>query len=185
MKIKIKNIIVPEGRRPLDQAKVEEIAASIKAIGLLQPIGVQKLAGGSLISDDNEKVELVFGEHRLAAHQKLGADTIEGIVVGMAEFADHAKLKEIAENLHRAELTTQQRNECLAEWVRLLEKFGVATPISDAERPISKPGRKPSPAVEAAAKMSGLTPKTVKEAIKTTKVSPKVKAAADKAELTS
>jgi ParB/RepB/Spo0J family partition protein len=186
MEISIKNIIVPKARRLLDQAKVEEIAASIKAIGLLQPIAVRKLAGSSLIWNPDEKVELVFGEHRLAAHLKLGADTIEGIVVGMVGFEDdRAKLQEIAENLHRAELTTQQRNECLAEWVRLLEKLGVATRISDAERPISKPGRKPSPAVDAAAKMSGLSPKTVRQAIKTTKVSPAVKKAADKAELTS
>jgi hypothetical protein len=33
--------------------------------------------------------------------------------------------------------------------------------------------------------MSGLTPKTIKRAIKSTKVSPEVKAAADAAELTS
>jgi ParB/RepB/Spo0J family partition protein len=185
MEIKIENIIVPKGRRPLDQAKVSDIAASIKTTGLLQPIGVRKLAGSSLIWNPDEKVELVFGEHRLAAHLKLGADTIEGIVVGMVGFEDdRAKLQEIAENLHRAELTTQQRNEHLAQWVALLEKRG--PPISDAEQPISsKPGRKPSPAIAAAAKMSGLTPKTVKEAIKSTKVSSVVKAAADAAELTS
>jgi hypothetical protein len=39
MQIPIVCIIVPKGRRPLDPAKVEEIAASIKAIGLLSPIG--------------------------------------------------------------------------------------------------------------------------------------------------
>jgi hypothetical protein len=90
-------------------------------------------------------------------------------------------MMEIAENLHRAELTTQERNEHLAAWVALLEKLGV--PISGSERPISKPGRKPSPAVDAAARMSGLSAKTVRRAIKTTKVSPAVKAAADRAEL--
>jgi ParB-like chromosome segregation protein Spo0J len=185
MQIAIENIIIPKGRRPLDQVKVEEIAESIKTIGLLQPIGVKRL-GSSLIWDADEKVELVFGEHRLAAHLKLGTDIIEAFVIGAAGFPgheEHAKLSEIAENLHRAELTTQQRNEYLAEWVMLLEKL--APPISDAERPISKPGRKPSPAVDAAAKMSGLSPKTVRQAIKSTKVSPEVKAAADKAELTS
>jgi ParB family chromosome partitioning protein len=100
-----------------------------------------------------------------------------------ADLDDFVKMTEIAENLHRADLTTQQRNEQLAAWVELLEK---RKPISDAEQPISsKPGRKPSPAIAAAAKMTGLTTKTVKEAIKTTKVSPAVKAAADAAELTS
>lgn len=90
-------------------------------------------------------------------------------------------MMEIAENLHRAELTTQQRNECLAQWVALHEK---RPPISDAEQPISsKPGRKPSRAVAAVAEMSGLGTKTVKEAIKSTRVSPAVKVAADNAKL--
>jgi hypothetical protein len=176
--IAIADIIVPEGRRPLDQVKVEEIAASIKVVGLLSPIGIRYL--------DGHRIELVFGAHRLAACRMLGAEMIRAVNVGLLTIfagADHEKLVEIAENLHRAELTTQERNEHLAQWVGLLEKRG--PPISDAERPISKPGRKPSPAVDAAAKMSGLSPKTVRQAIKTTKVSPAVKAAADKAELTS
>jgi ParB/RepB/Spo0J family partition protein len=186
MQIKIENIIVPKGRRPLDQTKVEEIAESIKLVGLLSPIGVRSLDSKTVDSTEG-KVELVFGAHRLAAYQRLGQESIEVVEVdsqlGVGDDDDtFAKLAEVAENLHRADLTIQQRNEHLAQWVALREKFGV--PISDAERPISKPGRKPSPAVAAAARMSGLTIKTVKEAIKTTKVSPEVKAAADKAELT-
>ena len=58
MKIEIKNIIIPEGHRPLDQAKVAEIANSIKMIGLLHAIGV---------SLKNGVATLVFGAHRLEA----------------------------------------------------------------------------------------------------------------------
>jgi ParB-like chromosome segregation protein Spo0J len=63
MEIKIENIIVPKGRRPLDQAKVAEIAASIKLVGLLSPIGVRSLDSKTVDSTEG-KVELVFGERR-------------------------------------------------------------------------------------------------------------------------
>ncbi|MGX1325431.1 ParB-like chromosome segregation protein Spo0J [Bradyrhizobium liaoningense] len=185
--VAIKDIIVPEGRRPLDPAKVAEIAASIKAVGLLSPIGVD-LKFYSEVPEGFTLMPytLVWGAHRLEACHSLGWEKIAVIdVSAICEDDEDATIKmmEIAENLHRAELTTQQRNEHLAEWVTLLEKR--PPPISDAEQPISsKPGRKPSRAVASVAKISGLTTKTVKEAIKSTKVSLAVKAAADNAELT-
>jgi hypothetical protein len=89
-------------------------------------------------------------------------------------------MMEIAENLHRCELTTSQRNEHLARWVDLIEK---RKPDIAAAASISKPGRKPSRAVAEVAKLSGLGRQAVKEAIKTAKLSPEVKAAADDAEL--
>jgi ParB family chromosome partitioning protein len=39
----------------------------------------------------------------------------------------NAKLWEIAENLHRAELTKLQRDERMAEWIRLTDVSQVAT----------------------------------------------------------
>jgi ParB family chromosome partitioning protein len=189
IEIAIKNIIVPGNRRPIDPEKVAEIAASIKIVGLLCPIGVHQTLKEKL-PDIHEPISrsafittLVYGAHRLEAARSLGWKKITAVDVEDIDETrdlDHSALKmmEIAENLHRADLTTQQRNDHLAEWVALLEE---RKPISDAEQPISsKPGRKPSPAIAAAAKMSGLTAKTVKEAIKTT-----VKAAADAAELSS
>jgi hypothetical protein len=119
--------------------------------------------------------------------KSLGHKTIAGIAVdgiawdkGHRENADldgFVKMAEITENLHRSELTTAQRNEFLAEWVSLVEKRGpdIGAPLRNPKTP----GRKPSHAVAEVAKISGLYPKTVKHAIKTTKVSPEVKAAAD------
>lgn len=188
-KINIKDILVPEGRRPLDLVKVAEIAASIKAVGLLSPIGVAEVPADGI---DCVAFTLVWGQHRLEACRSLCWETITVIEVDKNwpdEDDDdnlddiNIKMMEIAENLHRAELTTQRRNEHLAEWVALLEKRGV--PNSDAEQPNSKPGPKPSPAVAAVAKASGLTKKTIKEAIKSTKVSPAVKAASAAAGLSS
>jgi hypothetical protein len=192
VQIPIKNIIVPEGRRPLDQGKVVEIAASFKLLRQLAPIGLRRVSNASAETSFERiiKLELVFGVHRLEAAKILGwliIDAVEIRQVVLAPrcqegFDDYTKLVEITENLHRAELTTQQRNEQLAAWVELYNR-NTPQPNSDAEQPNSKPGPKPDPGVVAAAKMTGRTTKNIKEAIKTTKVSPAVKAAADRAEL--
>ena len=192
VQIPIKNIIVSEGRRPLDQGKVAEIAASFKLLRQLAPIGLRRVSNASAETSFEriKKLELVFGVHRLEAAKILGwliIDAVEIRQVVLAPrcqegFDDYTKLVEITENLHRAELTTQQRNEQLAAWVELYNR-NTPQPNSDAEQPNSKPGPKPDPGVVAAAKITGRTTKNVKEAIKTTKVSPAVKAAADRAEL--
>jgi hypothetical protein len=68
-------------------------------------------------------------------------------------------MTEIAENLHRSDLTTHERNEQLATWVMLLEKR--TPPISATVWPNpKKPGPKPSRAVAEVAKASGLATKT-------------------------
>jgi hypothetical protein len=184
--IAIADIRIPEGRRALDPVKVKEIAGSIVLLGMLSPIGVRR--------HGDAPVELVWGGHRLAAKKGLGHKTIAAIAVDglgwdqghreTADLDDFVKMTEIAENLFRADLDVHERNEQLALWVALFEK--IQQPISDAGTPIAtKPGRKPSAAIAKVAKMSGLTTKTVKQAIKSTKVSPEVKAAADDAGLTS
>ena len=178
MKIAIEKIIIPEGHRPIDQAKVIELANSIKVIGLMIPICVRLNKGVAT---------LVFGAHRLEACRSLGwkkIAVVEPVDILTAEdsYLDDYALEtmEIAENLHRCELTTSQRNGHLARWVDLIEK---RKPDIAAAASISKPGRKPSRAVAEVAKLSGLGRQAVKEAIKTAKLSPEVKAAADDAEL--
>jgi hypothetical protein len=193
VQIRIENIIVPKGRRPLDRAKVAEIAESFKLLGQLAPIGLRRLGNASAETSFEriKKIELVFGEHRLEAAKELGWEKIDAVEIRskllvpkgcMETWDDYTKLVEITENLHRAELTTQQRNEHLAAWVELYNR-NTPQPNSGSGGSNSKPGPKPDPGVIAAAKMSGLTRNDVKRAIKTTKVSPAVKAAADRAEL--
>jgi hypothetical protein len=185
MEIAIDSIIVPERRRALDPVKVEEIAPSIKLLGLLAPIGVRACI--------DTGIELVWGGHCLAACQMLGMKTITAIPVDSrardqgheegAALDDFVKMTEIAENLHRSELTTPQRDEFLAEWVALVEKRG---PQLGDGRQVSKkkPGPKPSHAMAEVAKTSGIGLKAVKEAVASSKVSSEVKAAADDAGLT-
>jgi ParB-like chromosome segregation protein Spo0J len=179
MKIAIEKIIIAEGHRPLDQTKVTELAHSIKLLGLLSPICVNLSRGVA---------KLVSGRHRLEACRSLGwkmIPAVEPVDIYPPEegyLDDFAvEMMEIAENLHRCELTTSQRNEHVARWVDLLEK---RKPDIEAAASISKkPGRKPSGAIVSVAKLSGLSTQAVKEAIKTAKLAPKVKAAADDANL--
>jgi ParB/RepB/Spo0J family partition protein len=66
----IASIYVPVKRRAtLEQGKVEEIAASILANGLLTPI---------LVRPDGDRYVLVEGLHRLEAAKSLGATVIAG-----------------------------------------------------------------------------------------------------------
>jgi ParB-like chromosome segregation protein Spo0J len=178
MKIAIEKIIIPENHRPLDQGKVAEIADSMKRIGLMNPICVQLHKGAAT---------LVFGRHRLEACRRLGwtmITAVEPVDILPSECGlddDAVEMMEIAENLYRSDLTTGQRNEHLARWVALVER---RKPDIEATASISKkPGRKPSRAVVTVAKQFGLSTQTVKEAIKTAKLAPKVKAAANDAKL--
>jgi ParB family chromosome partitioning protein len=97
--------------RPLDEERVKELAESIRANGLLQPMGVVRKRDSKL----PQRSRLVCGRHRPAALQLLmeqgvsGADTTPCIVYPV-EMSDDAILSaEIVENLHRKELTPAER----------------------------------------------------------------------------
>jgi ParB-like chromosome segregation protein Spo0J len=56
---------------------------------------------------------------RLEAARRLGLKTVPVVIHANDEPA--ARLWEIAENLHRADLTVLERSEHIAEWVRLTD----------------------------------------------------------------
>ena len=64
----ISKIVVGKRRRALDQAKVDELAKSISAMEMQQPITVYR---------QGDEFHLVAGAHRLEAAKKLGWNTIE------------------------------------------------------------------------------------------------------------
>ena len=77
-------------RKTLDPAKVSELAASIKAEGLLQPIVARKNGDG---------YEIIAGERRWRAHRQLGRDTI---LVRLVEATDLSSASlSLIENLQR------------------------------------------------------------------------------------
>lgn len=99
MKIKISDIKINSGRRSTDQQNVEELARSIKAVGLMNPITI----------DQNHT--LIAGLHRVEAAKLLGWMEIE-CTVSDAE-GIQAELAEIDENIVRARLSRYELGEQL------------------------------------------------------------------------
>jgi ParB family transcriptional regulator, chromosome partitioning protein len=92
-------------RQEFDPEDLAELAASIKAQGLLQPVTVRPAAKG--------RYELIAGERRLRATQDIGATTIRAIV----RVVDDKQLLELAlvENIMRADLNEIEVAEALRE----------------------------------------------------------------------
>jgi ParB/RepB/Spo0J family partition protein len=106
------NVKVPEHRaRGLDDAAVTRLAESMAQIGLQTPITVR---------DDGEWPVLVAGLHRLKAAEQLGWAKIDAVYLEGDE--RDARLWEISENLHRADLSAVERAEHIAEWLQLTER---------------------------------------------------------------
>ncbi len=114
------DIQVGERRRALSAPDVERLSASMSDIGLRQPITVRVVDEMEI---DGQMVSgvpiLVAGAHRLAAAKKLGWQTIDCIEVDDDDIG--AELWEIAENLHRLDLTKEQRDEHIRRYAELLE----------------------------------------------------------------
>ena len=110
MKRKIAEITIPEGRRTVDPGKVLGLAESIKLVGLLNPITINK-AG-----------VLIAGAHRLEAHKLLGLDEIECIVLDCDEL--RTELIELDENLIRNDLDPIAIGEHAIRRDEILESLG-------------------------------------------------------------
>ncbi len=105
--------ITPNPRQPrtsFDEDQLAELAASIKDVGLLQPVVVRPLGDGQF--------ELVMGERRLRATKEAGLDTIPAIIRPTEE-ADLLR-DALLENLHRAQLNPLEE---AAAYQQLLDDF--------------------------------------------------------------
>lgn len=111
--------------RPLNPEAVDSLCASIKSVGLRTPITVRM----SDADDVGAYPILVAGLHRLEAAKRLGMEQIDAFVSDTAD-EDRARLWEIAENLHRADLTPLERAEHRAEYLALWEKLAHRAPVS-------------------------------------------------------
>ena len=99
MRINISNIKINPGRREAEPKAVEELARSITAVGLMNPVTL----------DQNNT--LVAGLHRLEAAKLLGWTEIECTTIGMDSV--QAELAEIDENIVRTKLNRQELCEQL------------------------------------------------------------------------
>src|SRR5271154_5032209 len=86
-------------RTRFDEQQLEELAASIAATGVVQPILVRPLPG--------ERFQLIAGERRWLASQKAGKATIPAIVRVVSD--EQAMEMTIVENLQRADLNPMEQ----------------------------------------------------------------------------
>ena len=160
--------IPPHRMRELNPDKARELAESIKKIGQLSPIIVRETGHG---------VELVTGLHRMEAVRILGDRHVTAFVVKCDDI--EARKAEIAENLHRAELTVQERADHIAEWVKLTDET-VKAQVAPLEP--HKRGR-PDQGINSAVRELGIDRTEAQRAVKIASIEPEAKAAAKDAGL--
>jgi ParB-like chromosome segregation protein Spo0J len=159
--------------RPLDDDEVTRLAISIQRIGLMTPITVRYLPEVPGPDGPDDGYELIAGRHRLAAAKSLGWEEIDAIEIECSDV--DAKLWEIAENLHRADLTQLQRKEQIAEWIKLTNEREVSSQVERKPK-----GGRPEGGVEAAAREIGVERNEAHRSIKVASLSDEAKAAAVK-----
>jgi ParB family chromosome partitioning protein len=86
-------------RTAFDEAKLAELAQSIAATGVVQPVVVRELPGG--------RYQLIMGERRWRASQAAGKTTIPAIVRQVSD--EQAMEMTIVENLQRADLNPMEQ----------------------------------------------------------------------------
>jgi ParB family chromosome partitioning protein len=108
------NQIFPNPRQPrtvFDETALNELIASIKAVGILQPPVVRKVS-------DN-KYELIMGERRFRAAKAAGLTSIPVII---RQTPDNELLRDaLIENIHRSDLNPLEEG---AAYAQLLSDFG-------------------------------------------------------------
>ena len=98
-------------RRAFDEDALEELAESIRQVGLLQPVVVRAAGPG--------RYELIMGERRWRASQRAGLTEIGAIV---KQTQDNELLRDaLIENLHRQQLDPLEE---AAAYQQLLDDFG-------------------------------------------------------------
>lgn len=179
-RIKLNDIIVDEGPRPLDTEAVARLARSMGEIGMHNPISV--VFAGFAEDDKNRRLfKVVSGRHRISAAQSLGWEEIEAVrfddapsIVNMPEDTDIDVLAEmwaIAENLHRLDLTKDERDRQIRRYAELLE----AKERAEAENPVvqsepveigyGKPPPRPKGTAQKIADETGLSKSTIRRAL--------------------
>ena len=155
------NIDAIDRKRSLNRDVIDRLKDSIARIGLKTPLSVR------FISQD-QNWRLVTGHHRLQACIELGMVSVpvheeEGSELG-------ARMWELSENLHRAELTLLEYAQHLAEWIKLANEREKVTQFA------SPGGRQPAPTgIRAAARELGITKRQAQRALNRTKnIAPEV-----------
>lgn len=159
------DIEIGERHRALSSDAVSRLAGSMNVIGLKQPITIRVVdemeVDGRLTSG---VPVLVAGAHRLAAAKSLGWQKIDCIEVD--DDPVQAELWEIAENLHRLDLTKEQRDEHIRRYAELLEAKVQSQQIASIEsKRDDGRGHRPVGIPRQIAEQTGLSVDTVRRAL--------------------
>jgi len=103
------NSISPNRKQPrknFDDEKIDELAKSIEAHGILQPIMVRKTGEG---------YEIVAGERRWRAARKAGLKKVPSILRNLTE--EQNMLVSIIENMQREDLNPMEEAEALSQMI--------------------------------------------------------------------
>jgi ParB family transcriptional regulator, chromosome partitioning protein len=111
-------------RTRMDEGALYELAESIKAQGIMQPILVRKLAndveGKARYGDKAGKYEIIAGERRFRAAKLAGLDSVPVLVKDVAD--NHAAAMALIENIQREDLNPLEEAQGLQ---RLIKEFGL------------------------------------------------------------
>lgn len=164
----VDSIEISDRHRPLNDDAVTRLASSMKDIGLKQPITIRIV---DLMVLDGKEVEgvpvLVAGRHRLEAARQLGWQRIDCLEI--EDDVLRSEMWEIAENLHRLDLTKEQRDEHIRRYAELLKLYDEAKIQVAQNEPPEIGYAKPPPQEKGMARRiadeTGLSKSTVQRAL--------------------
>jgi ParB family chromosome partitioning protein len=100
-------------REHFDEERLNDLAASIREIGVLQPVLVRA-------TEDPDRFELIAGERRWRAARRAGLTAVPAIVREVEDL--HALEQALVENLHRQDLNALEE---AAAYQQLIEDFAL------------------------------------------------------------
>lgn len=99
-------------RQHFDEESLSELAASIRDVGVLQPLLVRPVGDG--------RYQLIAGERRWRAARRAGVDVVPAVARDTSDVASAEQA--LIENLHRADLSPLEE---AAAYQQLIEDFGL------------------------------------------------------------
>jgi len=112
-------------KRGVEQ-EIDELADSIKAIGLIQPVEIMK-------KPREDRFDLIIGQRRYLAYRKLGRKTIPAKVIDRLNRND-AVIRSLIENVHRVEVNhadaASATTEIYKSYGKKIEKIRGVTGLS-------------------------------------------------------
>ncbi|EJG1004432.1 ParB/RepB/Spo0J family partition protein [Vibrio parahaemolyticus] len=118
-------------RKDFDPEKIEELANSIAAVGVIQPIRVRRNPDTSM---GQPAFMIIAGERRWQASQKAGKETIPAVIIEdeSALTDDAIYAHQLTENLHRQDLNPVEKAEFINGRIEFLKSQGINNAVEQA-----------------------------------------------------